>query len=547
MRLTTRSHELISSGGAARGPLRATVAVASAAADVALARHLARSDRPELALHGAVDAADLAAWTALATAPGYSQLTTAMNTSHPLAIEAGARHGLAGVLVPVAGCLLSGAVMRARRVPHVPSAFVWQVGAALGGAGLARYARRLRTRRLEAHEQRLAPELARAELAAKSEVALGLDNVVDEVQRAAVLVRLGASVPADGGGGWKVELAEQTRRSHRYLVDVLVGWQHRHNQTPDLTRVVNLDISPLLAPVVLSAGAAASLEATLDRLALRGRTRVAPPDGAGPVPTEPTVSLQVGDHRLDIETGAVPVRLDVDTLPGGFAWLALWLAAAGPRDAVPPAAALGPAAVALGFMRWAHGRARVGEHVSRDRAVQLSTALAAAATVVQTRTMRRPHNALGNPSVPASLALRGHAFVTALARPELSRRALTLSWLGGAATVVAGWALTPRPRPLREFVAEMTWVAMSATMARAFTEGIERDSADLEAWVATEDRRRLAASAAAGRRAAVEAARAALRDVELLFARHADALEEALRSEARRRIDACSGRLATMV
>jgi hypothetical protein len=193
---------------------------------------------------------------------------------------------------------------------------------------------------------------------------------------------------------------------------------------------------------------------------------------------------------------------------------------------------------------WAHRTSRGGQPTPRDTAVYAATGLAFAASVAQTRAMPNPHDMYGLPRVPASLGVRGLAFVTALSRNGLSRRARTTAWVGGAAAVVASWALTPPPRPVREFVAQMSWVGMSAAIAGAFTEGIERDSADLEAWVAEEDARRLSASAEVGRAKALAAVEAALADAEQLYAAHADELAPELRAETRRRLDRCAERLA---
>ena len=534
-------------GGVIKGRARLAAAAASTAVDVALVRHLERSPRSDLALHWAVDAADLAAWTALSNRPGYSQLTTAMNSGHPLAIEVGARRGLGwGLLVPLANSVVSGAVQRARRRPHVPATFAWQAAAAFAGAGLSRYARGLRTRRLAAHEAQLAPELARAELAAQNELALGLDNLLDEAQRAAVLIELGVAKPTNPAGAWKAELAEETRRSHRYLVDALAVWQRRHNQTPELSEVVDLVIAPELAPVVLSSDAASALERRLDELPIRGRVDVARAPSASGFAGVERVDLMVGGHRIALATGAAPVRLAFDPLPGGFGWMALWLAVAKLRDSVPNREALMPAAAAGGLMVWAHRSSRGGRPAPRDGAVYAATALALVSSVVQTRAMPNPHDLYGLPRVPASLGLRGLAFVTSLASNGLSPRARGVALGGGSAALVAAWALTPRPRPVREFVAQMSWVAMSGVMAGAFTEGIERDSADLEAWVADDDARRLAASAAAGRAKALAAVEAALADADRLYADHADELAPELRAETRRRLDRCAEHLTAV-
>jgi len=449
------------------------------------------------------------------------------------------------MLVPAAGIVVSSGVAKARGQRSEPAAFVWQVAAAAGGAGLARYVGGLRERRLHAHEVELQAELERAELEGRNEVALGLDNLIDEIQRAGVLIQLGAGAPVGRGGAWKADVAAQTRRSHRYLVDVLLEWQRGHNDTPDLGAVVALDLDPGLAPVILDDAAAVALVGWLDASDLRGRHVVHATRPVGDA-TSPRLLLRVGPHELDLDTGVQAVRLHVDPLPGGLAWLALWLAAASAQDGVPAAASLGPAAAALGLMVWVHRAGRVPDGVpAAVPAVVGSTLITMVAATVQTTLATNPRTDPAIPRIPASLSLRGLAFVTALAAPDVPPVVLGFALVGGAVALVTSWALTPAPRPVREFLAELSWVS-SALMASAFTKGIARDAEDLEAMVAIDDVRRREAAAEIGRTAALEQVGAALAEAMALEAEHGDALEPLVRAEARRRLDACAHRLQAL-
>lgn len=548
MRLASRSHSIVSLGGAARGPLRLVVAGASAVVDVCLARHLARSDRPATFIHGAVDAVDLVTWTLLQTRPGPGQLSTAMNSGHPLAVEAGARYGWRGLAVPMGGALVAEAAARSRGRRSDAAAFTWQVAAVAGGAGLSRYVEGLRKRRLVAHEAVSAAECARAELAAQNEVALGFGNVIDEVQRAASLVRLGAEVPQprERSVPWKADLAERTRRSHHYLVDVLLAWQHDHNRrSSDLRAVVDLAMDPALAPLVVDASAADNLEDALTRFDLGGRVPVDLAD-----PSEPSyrshIVLRIGLETLCLDTGVEPLRLDVDPLPGGFAWLALWLAAAGPQDGVGPAASLGPAGIALGLTTWAHRSGRAGPSTPVVPAVLASSGLTLASSLIQTRRVGRPRDHPEIPRIPMSLGLRGHCLVTALSAPRLPRVVLLGAVAAGAASVLVAWRATPAPAPIREFAAELSWSVMAAAMARSFTEGIERDAQELEREVAAADENRQLAAARAGREQALAQVRIAL-DEAIDLERHMRGdLSDDLSLEARRRLDLAGRRLVDL-
>jgi hypothetical protein len=112
---------------------------------------------------------------------------------------------------------------------------------------------------------------------------------------------------------------------------------------------------------------------------------------------------------------------------------------------------------------------------------------------------------------------------------------------------VGSWALTPKPRPVREFLAELAWVAMAATMARAFVEGIERDSADVEAAVRADATVRLEAARRHGRQEALRVARDALADAEHLYAENHERMDPDIAEEARRRLDECSRDLARIM
>ena len=274
MRLATRAYQVLSIGGAGRGPVRGTLAVASAASDVALARRLARSDRPDLLRHWLVDAADLAVWTAAGDRPGPAQPSAALTPGHPLAIEAGARHAGYALVVPLVNAAVMSAVQRLRGRRPVPGVVAWQVAAAAavpvspatpGACGPAA---------CSDGRPVSPPSCPGPSSPPSNDLALRLDNVVDEVQRAAVLLHLGGAADGAGTAGpWKADLAERTRRSHRYLVDALLAWQRRHNDTPRLADVVDLVPEPALG---------AGGPHRRGRRSPGRRARRCPPAGAGP-------------------------------------------------------------------------------------------------------------------------------------------------------------------------------------------------------------------------------------------------------------------------
>lgn len=550
MRLTTRAHEVLSKGGAVRGPLRSAAWVASLAGDAVVVADLRRSPGSRVGVHAAADAVDLATWTALSTAPGYSQLATALSVSHPLAMEAGARYGLAGMVVPALNAVVANGVRRVRGHPTLLSPFVWQAIAAGGGAGLARYARNRRGRVLAAHEADLQAQLVHAELDGLNDVTLGLGNVFDELQRATSLIRLSAppaaptAAPPPDGASWKADVADRTRATHVYLADLLVRWQQRHNRQPDLGAVVALTLDLDIAPIVLTTEHADRLWKDLSALGVRGaqRASVAERSATG-------IVLTVGEHRLRVVTAAPEVDLRFDPLPGAFAWSAVWIASAWPRDGVHRWAALGPATAALGLMWWSHRSAPLQPR-NRDTALLASSVLSLTTGLLQTRLVGTTHIPSpgvpgGIPRVPASLALRGHAFVTEMCGADASPVARVAAWGSVVVTVLGAHRLTAHPRPWREFAAELTWVAMGASMARTFMSCIERDSDELELAVAGDDAERVAAAERHGREVGRAAATAMLAEVEDLLDATRASLPDEISGEVDRRLEHCRLLLAT--
>ncbi len=543
MRLTSRAHEVLSRGGAVRGPLRAAALLLSLVGDAALVAALRRSGGSRVVLHAAANAADLGAWTTLSTAPGYSQLATAIGVSHPLAIEAGARYGPAGVGVPLLNAAVANSVRRWQGHRVLLSPFVWQVIAAAGGGGLARYARNRRRRVLTAHESALQAREVHAELTGLNEVTIGLGNVFDELQRATTLIRLAVdtaepAAPVPDAATWKADVADRTRATHVYLADLLVRWQQHHNRRPDLGAVVALTLEPEVAPIVLTADDADRLWTEWSGLGLRGQHLVSVAERS-----RGRIVLAVGGHHVPVVPAVPEVDLTFDPLPGAFAWSAVWIASAWPRDGVRRWAAIGPAAIALGLMRWTDRRRPLSQR-DRDATLLASSALTLATGLLQTRLVGSTHIPSpgvegGIPRVPASLALRGHAFVVEMSRSKASPAALRAAWASALVTIVGAYRLTARPRPVREFAAELTWVAMAASLAHTFTSSIERDSTELERSVTVHDARRLEEAAQRGRSVGAGAATAMLDEaVALLEATRAD-LPAELAAEVEQRVERC--------
>lgn len=541
-RLSTRANQLISSTGAAKGPLRIGATVASIGADLYLADRLRRSDSAEFASHALLDTADLVLWSLLSTRDGYDQASTAANPGNPLVIEVGARLGNLAALVPLANALLGGTARRTRGHDPQWSVFAWQELAALVGVGFSWYAGNRRTLAVRSLEARYQPEIERAELRGRNEAMMSKGNIADEVQRLLVLVELSSSGTTDNAvGASKAELASRTRRSHTYLVDELLKWQRDNNTAADLSRSVRFDIDAALGAIVLSASMADDLRRQLDAFAVHNTRRFPRVTLAAPAATETSIDIDGTILRL-----AAPPQfsLRVDALPSAFTWTAFLLVVACLRDAAPRWTGLTGATAALGLAVSAHRCAGDGRTAPRGRFIAASGVLAAVASIVQTATLPDGHNADGFSRVPSGLVLRGHAFATALSWKDLTTRQRQVTVAGGFATVVASFLVSPSPRQFREVLAEMSWVAMAIGMADSFVGGVDADAAALEATVMQRSARLLEVAERDGRNAVHHEIEETVDRVATMLDDLGPRLDTRVLAEAHRRLAACRSMLA---
>lgn len=533
-RLSTRANQLVSATGAAKGPVRVAAALGSAVVDVALSRRLARSDRPELGLHYAMNAADLALWAALCTRDGYDQASTAINPGNPFIVEVGARYGAVSALVPLANALIGGEVRRWAGHDPQRSVFVWQLASAVVGLGFSSYGRNRRSVALRALEERWAPELVRADLRGRNDAMLAEGNLADEVQRLLVLVELAAhGTTANIVGDAKGELADRTRHSHAYVVDRLMAWQRAHNDGSDLGSVVRLDVDPALGSLVLSAAMADALDRALDATV------------AGPVASIALVRADARELVLAVDGRAVTLAaepalsLRVDAMPAAFTWMAMLLVVAHLRDGAPPWTSAVTASSAMALAVAVHRAGSAGATAPRAPFVAASAVLTAFASVVQTVTLPNGHNPDGFSRVPAGLALRAHAFIAALSWRELTRAQRAAVVTSAIATVGAAHLVSARPRQFREMLGELCWAAMAVGMADSFVGGVNRDAQELEERVAEQAAGALDAAAALGRRDVLAGVHRAMSRAGELLADVGPSLDPQVRTEVERRLARC--------
>lgn len=546
MRLGTRVNQLVSPFWADRSPVHRATTVALGVVDLAIARRLRSDPRLGLRLRLPLDAAELALAYATAVRDDYDEASVPAVMGCPLAVEAGARLGLKGLVVPAVNLTVGTLVRRARGQRPRTGTMAWQVAATLGGVGIAAYGRRRRRAVVaQHHRNRVALEL-QAEIEGRHELAVGRHVVLDDIQRATALIDLTLREPRrhNPAGEWKAELATTTRAAFAYTGDVLSGWQARHNaSSPDLRTVVRLHLPPHQAAVVLARSQADALEGALSRAHLRGTV---PVEVRG---RRDATEVIVDGRRIVLPVPLGQPRVAFDPVPGAFLWSALWLMVAGAasREHVPRWAAAGPAAAAVAMAVGAHRLGeRHGGRAPRPTVTAWSVGLTLASTVLHIRTMRNTHGHGSTSRYPHSLAMRGFALVTVLAWSELDRRHRTATVTAGAAIPALAWHLSPSPRSGRELVAELAWPLQALALGGSLVAAIETDAERLGQELRTEDLQALHDARARGRVDALEFACRSLSEAEADLADNVGDLPRDIATEVRRRLDASRRRLESL-
>ena len=548
-RLGSRANQILSPRAAARTPAWRAIAAASAVGDLALARWLGDNDRFAFGPRMAMDALDIALWTAAAPDEFEAQQGAAI-PGIPLAVEAGVRLGLLGLVVPSVNALVAVSVAKAQGKRARPRQLLWQAAGVVGGVGLAAYGRQRRRQEIARHRRELEPLLEAAELAGMSEMSVGGDPVLDTVQRATTLTHLLTGGRTELGGAaaaWKLDLADRVRERHVYTGDLLLRWQSAHNVDPDLQRTVVFTVDPDVSTTVLDPTLATTLWDELDRLDLTGTVIIGP----SPAPIDPRreVGLRIealGCAPLDVvlrSESPVP-GLAFDPLPGAFLWSALWLCVPLSRSreavrwwsALPLAASATAAAV---ITHRAGVKAGPGSNEHAARAVGASFLLTATATAMQTRAMRSPHAGDGSQRVPFGMALQGFELVGACAGDRVPPASLAA---GGAAVVALSWVLTPSPKRVRTHLAEVVWPVATALSASSWPLSINEDSNRLALEVRADDEAKIEAAFERGRQQVVTLLEGCIAEAED-DVRAAQGLDTRELAELRRRLDLAHDRL----
>jgi hypothetical protein len=542
-RLMVRLNQVGDPAGGARTRGWRWLLAASAVLDVAVWRVLRRSRRLGLWPRLAIDAADTAIWSFAPHPEGAWDF--AVLPGVPLGVEAGLTLRWRGLVVPFTNGAVTSAARRARSEPAQPAAFSWQALAVAGGAGFNRYNDRVRADLERGAERRRAAKEAEAILAGQNAVAMGADTVIDLIQSVAPL--FGPPVPGSALhrllDGWRSALADATRRSAAYLGTALTAWQQGHNTHPDLSRRVDFSVAPGHGTVLLTGTQADALQRTLTHLDLRGDL-VVRVRGAGHGRRTPGMRLE-----LDVGGRAVSIPADPDLSPRSpdFGPLGLALAACMFARLSTSTAEQVPLRIVVPLMASSLAAAAVAEHRLRrvGSAAQgelqlMGLVVAAAATILATRTARRPFKPSGGQNFPFYSTLTLPMLTYAFQHRDLSRSMRRIIPAGFVAIVGCGWLVAPRPRQFDQFLLSLSWPLSGLISALKISDEFQADARRLAATLRSRERAAIDAAFDRGAASVVRLARAAYLDAAAQLEQHRDQLEPDLVRIAEQRLEEVS-------
>ena len=546
--LGSRFHQVVSPRGAAQRRSWRLAALAGAIVDIGKAAWLARDQRFRLAPRLALDAADLAVWC-LAAGDDADTSEDAVIPGVPLAAEAGARWGPAGLVVPAVNAAVAAAV-RSRRGHRLRlEQFSWQLMGTFGGWGVQLFARRRKALVDQQHGAELSARLRQSEMAGLHDAIVEHEGAIDLLQRATTLIDL--SLPQarsrNFAGAVKAAAADVARGQATYLGDALSVWQARQNLRPDLAGIVSIELVPPQAgTLLLSESQASTLLARIGDISPVGTVHVELADG------DRAVAQPFGAHRflvngqaIDVPPETAATRWVFDATPMAFLMNLGWLAqpTGSHREAVPWSATLPPMAATLAAGLWSARRIEQNRSISPERTVALSAAITLGYTIAANATMHHSHTESGVPRYPWVMALQGYELLRGVSAEELTPVARWTGLLGTALILTTGWWFSPQPRSARALAAELGWVigfdVYTARLRQATVEAGQR----LSTAVAAQDDDLVADAYRRGRdraQAIIQAALASARD-DLGAATQ---LDEDVRAEARRRLDQVAAALA---
>jgi hypothetical protein len=547
-RLAVRTTQFVSVGGAASpgtGVWRLVLPL-FALADVLTWLVLRRTDEFLFGWRVLIDAFDVSFWS-LSPHPRTHFYDASVLISIPLAIEAGFRWGMRGLVVPVIELAVAGPTRALAGRAANPFTFAWLlIGIGLGIA-LFSYCRHLNDEaEAERSRQRVA-DSRRAFLAGQNAVAMGASSVVDSIE--GLVPILGRPEPGSAlwqlADGWKARLGASTAEAATYLQVSLLEWERRHNRHPDLSGEVELHLDEGAGTTLLTPAQVRSLERSLDLLDLHGPTRIAvPASETRSRPIGSSLFLQVGPHPLLVPADTSAVQRPVDPAPVTYALVAAeFLQAASPAGAHLPWTAVAAGIALCTAAGWrSHRWLRARGAAARRQIVWLAIPVALALNTLMALATRQRVSPDGETSY-AGIGLLVFAVLVGMYSAGLERSLAVAVVVAAVVMEGAAVALARAPFTLTSLITSLAWALapyptcrhISISLARASEQHTEATRAEDEAAVQAAFRR--------GQEDVVTLVRQARDDAYRQLARLAPTIPPRLASVATKRLEEVDRRL----
>jgi hypothetical protein len=412
VRLTMRSVMVLDHSGAASegtGAWRAALPLFMVL-DVVVWLVLRRSDRFGLSWRLPLDAVDATFW-AMSPEPASGSADFALFLVIPLAVEAGVRMGLRGMVVPAAVLVSTTAGVAVVGKPVQVMGVIWLAVAVLVGMAFFNYCGHLHERAESQRQRAVGAARRRAFLAGQNHVAMGASSAVDVIE--GLVPVIGRPHPGSAlwqlAEGWKGELSVSTTQEAKYLQVALLEWARAHNAHPDLSGLVELRIDEGHGTTLLSAGQVDPLRRTLDGLQLRDTVTVKVLASTERLPGE-ELALDVNGTAVMVPADGRPAPPPLDLAAVPYPYIATLLIAwlLPPGGSVPmPFVAIGLAACIVGGLI-AHRQTGARKAKAR-RGLLLGVAVATVLTLVHS-TATHPITADGNPNLSYTVGVLLLAF-----------------------------------------------------------------------------------------------------------------------------------------
>ncbi|MFI6604737.1 hypothetical protein ACIBHX_51660 [Nonomuraea sp. NPDC050536] len=519
-------------------PVALTACVVCVVYDLALYVCMRRGSRLPLWLRLALDAADVAVWSAAMGDPVDAPALIAS----PLAFERALFQGVRAFAVPTVVGVSANAVLLATGQPYSISPFLWPAFTVAVGLGLARYLELHIHRHL--HQALADREAARgqAELAGRHSVAVGADTVIDLLTRTWPLLAVPGKPVGSPLTAWRQQLAEQTTGHADYLSAALLRWEQRHNlASPDLSRDVRFRTEGGCASLLLSHRQVSMLETALVRLAPRDLVVVTVPE---PRPLAQRQELRIGSELVTLPEDDQARIPSLDPGPSMIALGAVGsLTHSWPTmDAVPLPASVFLMLTGLVMAWWCHRQIVVNGDAAHGRVLAAALAFGAVDALVATALManlvaggltRLPF--LHFPLFASPLAVM---YVRDLTRLQ---RATTAA--GFVAIFTASYALLPIPIHPAD-AAALLWPLAFTLGASGMRDLLDLETAAFDEMIAVEREAAVREGYREGRQAVLELVRQEQEEAERRLKEDRALLDPFFLPEAERRLAVVRTRLA---